>query len=100
MFATRHVAALLLSLGLAKLVRRNSIYLRQPSCSSRRIRNCHFPVRASRQDLNHYHATLMTDRALPERTAGECFIAFAIVLRGFGGRRLARRHAQSFSAVC
>jgi hypothetical protein len=78
------MAALLLLLGLAKLARRNWICLRQPSYSSGRIRNRRFSVRASRQDLNHQHAALVTDRALPERTAGEFFIAFAIVLGGFG----------------
>src|SRR6516162_4968891 len=95
MFATRCPAALLLSLGLAKVARRNSICLRQPSSSSRHIRNRRFPVRASRQDRNQ-HATLVTDRALPERTAGEFLIAFAIILGGFRGRRFARRHAQQF----
>jgi hypothetical protein len=86
MFATRGPAALLLSLGLAKLGRRNSICLRQPPCSSRGIRNRRFPLRASRQDLNHQHAALVTDRTLPERTAREFFIAFAIILGGFRGR--------------
>ena len=51
---------------------------------------------ASRQDLNYKHATLVTDRALPERTAGEFFIAFAIILGGLRGRRFARPHAQQF----
>src|SRR5438132_12922557 len=99
MFATKLPTALLLPLGLAKLACRNSICLSQPSCSTRRVRNRHFPVRASGQDLNDQHTTLVTDWALPERTAGEFFIALAIILSGFDGRWFGLKHAQQFSTV-
>jgi hypothetical protein len=38
---------------------------------------------ASRQGLDHEHATLVTERAFPQRRAGEFFIALGIILAGF-----------------
>ena len=52
-----------------------------------------------RQDLNHHHATLMTDWALPQRRAGEFFIAVPIVLGGAPERYVAGCHAQKLAAA-
>jgi len=49
------VVALLLSLVLGKLVRRDLVYIRKWFCSSWGIRNRDFPVWAAGQDRNHKH---------------------------------------------
>src|SRR5258708_1049940 len=54
---------------------------------------------ASRQDLNHKHATLVTDLALPQRRADEFFITLTIILSTFEGRWFRRRHVQKLSTV-
>ena len=46
---------------------------------------------ASRQDLNHQHATLVTDWALPQRRADEFFITLTIILSSFEGRWFRRQ---------
>src|SRR5271166_5290557 len=50
------------------------------------ILNRHLPGWTSRQDLGYQHPALTTDWALPQRRAGEFFIALTIVLGGFRGR--------------
>ena len=65
-----------------------------PSCGERiepTVAACWGPMLVawtSRQDLGHQHAALAADWALPQRRAGEFFIAFTIVLGGFQGWRL------------
>jgi hypothetical protein len=44
------------------------------------ILNRHLPGWTSRQDLGYQHPALATDWALPQRRAGEFFIALTIVL--------------------
>src|ERR1700730_4228106 len=58
------------------------------------------PVRTSRQDLDHEHATLVTDWAFPQRITGEFFIALGIVSAGFRSRWSGSWHAQQLSAPC
>src|SRR5580700_587895 len=58
------------------------------------------PVRTSRQDLDHEHATLVTDWAFPQRRAGEFFIALGKVSAGFRSRWSVSWHAQQLSAPC
>jgi len=50
------------------------------------ILNRHLPGWTSRPDLGYQHPALATDWALPQRRAGEFFIALTIVLGGFQGR--------------
>jgi len=49
---------------------------------------------AWRQDLNHRHATLVPDWALPQRRADEFFITLTIIFSTFEGRWFRRRHVQ------
>src|SRR5580704_5921711 len=65
----------------------------------RSIRDRPFPMRAWRQDLNHQHATLVTDWALPQRRVDEFFITLTIILSTFGTRRFWRWHVQKLSTV-
>src|SRR5271170_2360770 len=83
--AMGRVAALLLSLGPAKLAGRNLICIREQSYSLSGIRSRGYPMWASRQDLYHQHATLVTGWALPEGRADEFLITLTIILSAFEG---------------
>jgi len=75
---------LLPSLGSGKHVRYSWIWIPNQSSPSRGILDRRkMPVWASRQDLDHEHAALVTDWAFPQRSAGEFFIALMIILAGF-----------------
>jgi hypothetical protein len=83
-FGLTRLATLLPSLGWAKLVRHSWIWIPKQSLHHE-IPLIGVGCRCGlhRQDLDHEHATLVTDWAFPQRRAGEFFIALGIARAGF-----------------